>query len=118
MSEKRTFTPEETAEVLGISVDLCYRKLRDGTLPSFRLGHRWIIPRVALDNFLASAFSPPAGGAEGEAGKGAPTPGSCGPAAAGAPVSPLFAGREDAPPGSRSAGNRPAPHTFDPEGAA
>lgn len=49
-----TYTVEETAQALGISRGLAYEMVREGTLPSLRLGERRIVvPRAALDSLLA-----------------------------------------------------------------
>ncbi|HEX5878779.1 MAG TPA: helix-turn-helix domain-containing protein [Actinomycetota bacterium] len=45
----------ETAAVMGLSLGVTYELLRQGRLPGLRLGKRWVVPRVQLDAFLASA---------------------------------------------------------------
>lgn len=42
-------TPEEAAEVLGISVGTVYRKLQSGDLAGFQLGRQWRIPPAELE---------------------------------------------------------------------
>lgn len=45
-------TVEEAAELLGISRTLAYAKVRDGVLPSIRLGRRLLVPRRRLLEFV------------------------------------------------------------------
>jgi excisionase family DNA binding protein len=54
-SERQTYTVRETAAVMGLSLGVTYELLRQGRLPGLRLGKRWVVPRVQLDAFLASA---------------------------------------------------------------
>jgi excisionase family DNA binding protein len=41
-------TVRETARVLRIGLNECYRALRDGNIPSLRVGRTYRIPRAAL----------------------------------------------------------------------
>jgi excisionase family DNA binding protein len=50
--ERKTLTVEETAKVLGVSRDLAYRGVRDGTIPAVRVGSRWVVPRGRLEQLL------------------------------------------------------------------
>ena len=51
-----TYTVEEAGRALGISRGLAYEMVREGTLPSLRLGERRIVvPRAALESLLAIA---------------------------------------------------------------
>ena len=46
VNDKRaTMSVDETAEVLGVSRDLIYAAVHDGSLPSIRVGSRILIPR-------------------------------------------------------------------------
>ena len=45
----------EAADALGISASLAYRLVREGDLPSVRLGRRLVVPRVAVDRVLINA---------------------------------------------------------------
>ena len=47
-------TPEETAEVLGISVGTVYRKLQTGDLAGFQLGRQWRV-EIISDPYLPSS---------------------------------------------------------------
>jgi excisionase family DNA binding protein len=57
MSERRTYTVEEAAKVLGISRGVAYESARsylatgDG-LPVLRYGRRLVVPRARLDDLL------------------------------------------------------------------
>jgi len=49
-----TLTVEQAAAALGISRGLAFEQVRTGALPAVRLGRRLLIPRAALENFLAA----------------------------------------------------------------
>ena len=53
--ERKTVTVKEAATLLGIGRDTAYAAVRDGTLPSIRLGKRLVIPIVALNKLLSEA---------------------------------------------------------------
>jgi excisionase family DNA binding protein len=61
-TERPTLSVAETADLLGISRWLVQQAVRDGSLPSMRVGRRILIPKVQLDALLAGTGSPPAGG--------------------------------------------------------
>ncbi len=62
MSEDRlVYTAREVQELLGLSRTAVYDRLRDGTLPSVRVGARILIPRRSLERFLERAESREAG---------------------------------------------------------
>ena len=51
-----TYTVEEAAKLLGIGRGLAYEMVRDGSLPSLRLGQRRIlVPRGALEALLRAS---------------------------------------------------------------
>jgi excisionase family DNA binding protein len=52
-TERPALSVAETAELLGISRWLVQQAVRDGSLPSVRVGRRILIPRVQLDALLA-----------------------------------------------------------------
>ncbi|MFC1978581.1 excisionase family DNA-binding protein [Chloroflexota bacterium] len=47
-----TYSVSECADILGISKGLCYQLVREGRIPSLRLGRRLIIPKTALEKLL------------------------------------------------------------------
>lgn len=51
-TERPTLSVAETAELLGISRWLVQQAVRDGSLPSLRLGRRILIPRARLLEWL------------------------------------------------------------------
>lgn len=55
------YTADETLRLLGgkISRPTLYKALRDGSLPSLRLGRRVLIPRAALERLLAGELAVP-----------------------------------------------------------
>ncbi len=52
-TERPTLSVAETADLLGISRWLVQQAVRDGSLPSVRVGRRILVPRVQLDALLA-----------------------------------------------------------------
>ena len=60
-TERPTLSVAETADLLGISRWLVQQAVRDGSLPSVRVGRRILIPRLRLEAWLAG--SGPAAGA-------------------------------------------------------
>jgi excisionase family DNA binding protein len=52
-NEKLTYTIRETADLLGISKNLCYRLAKEGKLPgTIKLGKRMVVSRSQLENLL------------------------------------------------------------------
>jgi excisionase family DNA binding protein len=51
--DKLTVSVPEMARLLGISRMHAYGAVRDGTIPSLRIGRRVLISRAALDRWLA-----------------------------------------------------------------
>ena len=51
-SNKSVFNLKEAAAYLGISVPTLVRVLGSGVIPYRRIGQRWLIARVALDDWL------------------------------------------------------------------
>jgi excisionase family DNA binding protein len=54
--ERLTLTVEEAAASLGISRASAYEAVRRGDIPAIRIGRRILVPRAALEKFLASAL--------------------------------------------------------------
>ena len=50
--EGEVLTVDEVAAVLRINRNTAYRAVREGTIPSLRIGDRYLIPRVRLDALL------------------------------------------------------------------
>jgi excisionase family DNA binding protein len=46
---------DELAKELGIGRAIVYRGLRDGTIPSLRVGKRFILPKAAINEWLRNA---------------------------------------------------------------
>jgi excisionase family DNA binding protein len=54
-SDKRvTLSPRESTEITGFGLTQTYRMLRDGTMPSIRVGKQFFIPHHALMGWLNS----------------------------------------------------------------
>ena len=51
--QKRCYTVEEAAQVLGIGRDLCYDMVKTGEIPSLHLGRIYRVPIVQLNAYLA-----------------------------------------------------------------
>ena len=52
-SKKIALSVEETANLLGISRNSAYEAVRQGQIPSLKIGRRILIPRLALENLLS-----------------------------------------------------------------
>jgi excisionase family DNA binding protein len=50
-----TYTVEQAACLLGVSMGVAYQLVRDGVIPAHRIGRRWLIPRKALHAWLDNA---------------------------------------------------------------
>jgi excisionase family DNA binding protein len=48
-----TVSVEDVAVRLGIGRHQAYEAVRAGTIPSLRIGRRWLIPRAALERLLS-----------------------------------------------------------------
>ena len=51
--ERETYTVIEAGKKLGVGRDAAYQAVREGSIPSIRIGHRILVPRAALDRLLA-----------------------------------------------------------------
>ena len=49
-----TYSPGDLARLLGIARNGVYSALRSGKIPHIRIGRRFVIPRAAVDAWLAS----------------------------------------------------------------
>jgi len=52
MQDRLTYSLSEAAEVLGIGLTKAYEAVRDGTIPSIRIGRKFLIPRRVLQQML------------------------------------------------------------------
>jgi excisionase family DNA binding protein len=50
--EKLTLTVEETAKLLDLSRSLTYEAVRNGTIPSVKIGRRYLIPKQGIERML------------------------------------------------------------------
>lgn len=50
-----TISPDDLAEKLAVGRQAVYKGLRNGTIPSIRLGKRFVIPRTAIEEWLKTA---------------------------------------------------------------
>ena len=58
--QRLTVTVPEAAQLLGVSRMTAYAAVREGSIPSLRIGRRILVPRGALDRLLAQAIGEPA----------------------------------------------------------
>jgi excisionase family DNA binding protein len=49
------YSVEETAGLLKLHVNTVYAACRRGEIPTVKIGKRWLIPKLALDQMLARA---------------------------------------------------------------
>jgi excisionase family DNA binding protein len=55
VENRLVFTVEEAAGLLGISRSFAYEAVQRGEIPSMRIGRRILVPKAALERFLASS---------------------------------------------------------------
>lgn len=60
MTEKVTMSVSEVSQALGICTALAYRKIREGEIPSIKLGDRYLIPVIQFRRYLAGECESPA----------------------------------------------------------
>ncbi len=53
--QKRTYSVEEAAKILGIGRSAAYQAVRTGEIPSIRIGRRLLVPVQALEQLLLTA---------------------------------------------------------------
>lgn len=51
-SEARTITVPEVAKLLGLSRNGAYVAVRNGEIPSIRIGRRVVVPKLAIERLL------------------------------------------------------------------
>lgn len=61
LEKPATLTVEEAGRRLGISRGLAYSGVREGTIPSIRIGKRIVVPRARLDAMLEAGENGEAG---------------------------------------------------------
>jgi excisionase family DNA binding protein len=54
--DKKTVTVEQAAKVLGVGRSLAYKAVREGDIPSIKIGRRLLIPKAALAELLGEAY--------------------------------------------------------------
>ncbi len=54
---RKTMTVTEAATCLGVSRYAAYQAVREGSIPSIRIGRRILVPVQALEALLAANFS-------------------------------------------------------------
>ena len=59
--ETLTYTITEAARLIGVSRRFAYEMAGSGELPAVRLGHKLIVPKAALERFLAGPAAPISG---------------------------------------------------------
>ena len=55
VENRLVYTVEEAATLLGISRSFAYEAVQNGQIPSMRIGRRILVPKAALERFLASS---------------------------------------------------------------
>ena len=53
--EKQAYSPKEVSKILGICLNGVYEAIRQGQIPTIKVGGKLLTPKVALDKMLASA---------------------------------------------------------------
>jgi len=54
LHEKLAYTPVEVVKLLGLHINTVRKLIKNGTLPSIRLGRKVLIPRAALERLLGA----------------------------------------------------------------
>lgn len=54
-NEALTWTVEQTAALLGLSLPSAYEGVRTGAIPSIKVGRRLLVPKAALARLLEGA---------------------------------------------------------------
>lgn len=54
METRIIYTAEETAKLLGIGMNKIYELLVSGVIPSRRIGRKYLVSKIALENWLNS----------------------------------------------------------------
>lgn len=49
---KQTYTPAEVAEILGKSIEMIRRYLRNGEIKGTKLGRSWVVSKAEVERFL------------------------------------------------------------------
>ena len=50
--DRRAFTPEEVAKLLGLHINSVYAMLKSGALPGIKAGRKWMISKRRFDAWL------------------------------------------------------------------
>ncbi len=58
MTDRLTYTVEEAADLMGLSRSGVYRGVRRGEIPCIRIGRRLLVPKNALETFVAEVGIP------------------------------------------------------------
>lgn len=51
--QRKTYTVDQAAELLGIGRNTAYEAVRRGEIPTIKIGRRLLVPRTALERMLA-----------------------------------------------------------------
>jgi excisionase family DNA binding protein len=62
--ERRTYTVEEAAKMLGIGRSMAYEAVRTGQIKGIRIGARVLIPKHVIDRLLDAQETEPASAAQ------------------------------------------------------
>lgn len=54
-TERKVYTVEEMAKVLGLGRSAAYEAIQEGRVPHLRIGRRIVVPVAALEKMLAEA---------------------------------------------------------------
>lgn len=55
-----TYSLKEAAELIGnVSADQLYQWIKQGKIPSRKLGRSWLLTRADVDDIIAMAYRPP-----------------------------------------------------------
>lgn len=55
--EKKTYSVEEAAQVVGISARYMYELIKTAGFPAFRIGRRWLVSVKGLERWLEAQIN-------------------------------------------------------------
>jgi excisionase family DNA binding protein len=55
--EKETYTVKELVDKLGIGLNKAYELVNSGKIPSIKVGKKYLIPKMALENWLEQCLA-------------------------------------------------------------
>lgn len=58
MKSREAYSPQMTADILGVTKSTVVRHIESGLIPAIRLGSRWLVPRSYVDKLFDQVGCP------------------------------------------------------------